>query len=88
MTLDDEALGNLIEEIADLMSRFPKLLEQRAAQIQATGGNVELANKLLQGASAMRDSGAIYVSWARHYASLALVMTDFPADSDSAGLEL
>jgi len=71
MESDDNTLGSLLEGIADLMHRFPRALEQRAAEIQASGKDPELADKLAQGASAMRDSGTIYIAWARHYASLA-----------------
>ncbi|WP_447974199.1 hypothetical protein [Nitrospira sp. Kam-Ns4a] len=68
---EDNVVGELIAEITALLREFPKALERRAAEIQQTGKDPDLAAKLVKGADAMRDSGNIYLSWARHYASLA-----------------
>ena len=71
MESEDNVLAGLLNDITDLVKRFPKALEHRAAEIAATGKDPEVAAKLAGGAEAMRDSGNIYVSWAKHYVSLA-----------------
>lgn len=76
MESEDNVLSGLFEEIKDLMVRFPKALQQRSAEIAATGKDPEVATKLRGGAEAMKDSGNIYLSWAKHYVSLAEGNTD------------
>ena len=70
MSSEDNVARELIGEIATLMSEFSKELERRAAEIEVTGKDPELAGKLMKGADAMRDSGNIYLSWARHFAAI------------------
>jgi len=60
----------LIKKLAVLMTAFSPALELRAGEIEERGKNSELAGKLLKGADAMRDSGNLYLTWARHYAAL------------------
>jgi hypothetical protein len=69
MSSEDNVARELIGEIATLMSEFSKELERRAAEIEASGKDPDLAGKLMKGADAMRDSGNIYLSWARHFAA-------------------
>jgi hypothetical protein len=64
---EDNVVRALIQEITVLMGEFPKAIERRAAEIEAAGKDPELAVKLAKGADAMRDSGNIYLTWARHY---------------------
>lgn len=82
MEAEDNVLEGLLEEIRNLMRRFPKALEQRSAEIAASGKDPEVAAKLRGGADAMKDSGNIYVSWAKHYVSLASGNTDATSDED------
>lgn len=63
-------LRQLMNGISDHMSQFHQMLESRAQEIQVTGGDPEVAKKLSMGADAMKDSGNIYLSWARHYVAL------------------
>ena len=70
MSSEDNVARELIGEIATLMSEFSKELERRAAEIEVTGKDPDLAGKLMKGADAMRDSGNIYLSWARHFAAI------------------
>ena len=89
MESEDNVLEGLLEEIKDVMRRFPKALEQRSAEIQAAGKDPDAAAKLRGGADAMKDSGNIYVSWAKHYVSLAAGNTDATtADDDSEGFDV
>ncbi|OGW65716.1 MAG: hypothetical protein A3H49_02075 [Nitrospirae bacterium RIFCSPLOWO2_02_FULL_62_14] len=82
MEAEDNVLEGLLDEIRNLMRRFPQALEQRSAEIAASGKDPELAGKLRGGADAMKDSGNIYVSWAKHYVSLASGNTDATSDED------
>jgi hypothetical protein len=82
MEEEDNVLQSLLEEIKDLLVRFPKALERRSAEIAAAGKDPDAAAKLRSGAEAMKDSGNIYVSWAKHYVSLASGNTDASSDED------
>jgi hypothetical protein len=62
---------DLIAEMTMLMTAFAPAMERCAAVIQASGKDPVLANKITRGADVMRDSGHVYITWARHYAVLA-----------------
>jgi len=82
MEAEDNVLASLLDEIKDLMVRFPKALERRSAEIAATGKDPELATKLRGGSDAMKDSGNIYLSWAKHYVALAEGNTDATSEDE------
>ena len=56
--------------ISAQMTQFHDRLESRAQEMQLTGGDPDVIKKLVAGADAMKDSGNIYLSWARHYVAL------------------
>ena len=60
----------LIGKVAVFMKSFSGTLELRAAEIEMSGKNSELADKVLKGSDVMQDSGNLYLAWARHYAAL------------------
>ncbi|MEX5283253.1 MAG: hypothetical protein NW700_16985 [Nitrospiraceae bacterium] len=82
MDREDNTVTALLMDIAGLLREFPQALEQRAAEIQATGKDPELVGKLMKGADAMRDSGNIYLSWAKHYADLSEGNSDAATEDD------
>lgn len=84
MENEDNVIRELVGEIATVMKQFPDALEGRAAQIQATGQDPDLASKLEKGADAMRDSGNIYLSWARHFAALSEGISDAADEEDES----
>lgn len=84
MSDEDNVIRELIGQCTTLMQHFAEALERRAAEIQATGKDPELASKLVKGADAMRDSGNIYLSWARHYAALSEGTSDAADKEDEA----
>ena len=52
------------------MKHFHTSLEVKAREMEMAAGDSEVITKLINGADAMRDSGNIYLSWARHYVNL------------------
>jgi hypothetical protein len=82
MENEDNVLNSLLSEIAGLIHEYPKAIERRAAVILATGKDPELAEKLMKAADTMRDSGNLYLTWAKHYAALAEGNTDASSDED------
>ena len=81
---EDNVLKELLGEIAALLKSYPESMERRAAEIERIGKDPELASKLIKGADAMRDSGNIYLSWARHYAALSDGTSDASDDDDES----
>ena len=82
MESEDNVLDELLGEIAGLINAYPKAIERRAAMIQATGKDPELVEKLVKAADTMRDSGNLYLTWAKHYAAMAAGNTDAYSDED------
>jgi hypothetical protein len=85
MSSEDNVVRELIREITALLHEFPQALERRAAAIEAAGKDPELVGKLMKGADAMRDSGNIYITWARHFAGLSEGTSDAADDEDESG---
>jgi len=82
MESEDNVLIELLGEITSLLKDYPAALERRAAEVERSGKDPELAAKLIKGADAMRDSGNIYLSWARHYAGLSIGTSDATEQED------
>src|SRR5574339_983734 len=82
MDNEDNLIDELLREITALISEYPKAIERRAAVIQASGKDPELVEKLVKAADTMRDSGNLYLTWAKHYAALAEGNTDASSDED------
>jgi hypothetical protein len=78
----------LIHEMAVLMAAFSPALERRAAALEAGGRDAELTDKLIKGAGVMRDSGYMYLTWARHYAALSDENPHAAGDTDETGFGL
>jgi hypothetical protein len=82
MEHEDNIIAQLLQEIAILIHEYPTAIERRAAVIDATGKDPELVGKLVKAADTMRDSGNLYLTWAKHYAALAEGNTDASSDED------
>lgn len=82
MESEDNVIDELLKEISRLIHQYPKAIERRAAVIQATGKDPELVEKLVKAADTMRDSGNLYLTWAKHYAALAEGNTDASSAED------
>ncbi|MBX3318435.1 MAG: hypothetical protein KF890_01010 [Nitrospira sp.] len=82
MDSEDNTLDALLADIAGLINQYPIAIERQAGFIHATGKDPELAEKLMKAADTMRDSGNLYLTWAKHYALMAKGNTDATSDED------
>ena len=82
MEAEDNVIEEILQEIAGLIHEYPKVLERRAAEIHASGKDPDLAQTLVKAADTMRDSGNLYLTWAKHYALVAAGKTDATSDED------
>lgn len=82
METEDNVINELLGQIAGLVHAYPKALERRASIIQAGGKDPELVEKLVKAADTMRDSGNLYLTWAKHYAALAEGNSAASSDED------
>jgi len=88
MDNEDSHVRQLLGEITALVTAFPPALEHRASQIVASGKDSELADKLIKAAVVMRDSGNMYVTWARHYAGLSEGNSEDVEEIEEAGFNV
>jgi len=82
MENEDNTLDELLSDITGLINQYPITIERQAAILQATGKDPELVEKLVKAADTMRDSGNLYLTWAKHYAAMAKGNTDASSDED------
>lgn len=87
VSMDSEQthLKQLIGEMSALMTAFSPALERRATELEAGGKDPELTDKLIKGAGVMRDSGYMYLTWARHYAALSEGSSEATEETDETG---
>lgn len=76
----------LIDQKATLMGRLASALTRRAEGFAANGNDRELVSKLLKKATVIRDSGYMYLTWARHYAALADDQGKGAEETDESGI--
>jgi hypothetical protein len=84
--LDDHGseIRQLIGEMAALMTALSPALKRCAVDLAASGKDPELVGKLLKGADVIRDSGYMYLTWARHYAGLSEGRLDAVDEADQS----
>ncbi len=56
-----------VQGVADAVDRLNQAFKKKATQLRE-GGQTEELHDWVKAQAAMRDSGAIYLSWANHYA--------------------
>jgi hypothetical protein len=64
-----EDVHRSIQEVAQAIERLNRAFEKRAEELRERGNTEELG-QWIQAKAAMKDSGVIYLSWARHYAKV------------------
>lgn len=64
-------IWQLIDEIGTSMAAVTSALVCRATDLTVSGKDPETVGKLLKGAELIRDSGSIFLRWARRYGALA-----------------
>ncbi len=62
-----DEIARSIEDVQRAIIKLNQAFERHGEELKEKG-NHEAFNQWIQAKAAMRDSGAIYLSWARHYA--------------------
>jgi hypothetical protein len=55
-------------QVARAMDALARVFEHRIAELRALGESDEQVREAVSGLQAVKDSGAIYLTWANHYA--------------------
>jgi len=67
--VDHQEIGKSILEVTRAIENLNRVFEKRADESRQAG-DVDGLQQWTKACSAMRDSGNIYITWARHYARL------------------
>jgi len=67
--VDHQEIGKSILEVTRAIENLNRVFEKRAAELRQAG-EVDGLQQWTKACSAIRDSGNIYITWARHYARL------------------
>jgi hypothetical protein len=57
-----------IQEVADAMAHVNRAFKDYVAQLHVVGKDPSEIDQIVKNADTLKDSGNIYMSWARHYA--------------------
>jgi hypothetical protein len=57
-----------IQEVAEAMARVNQAFKEYVGQLEIAGKDPSEINQIAKNADTLKDSGNIYMSWARHYA--------------------
>ena len=78
-----EELDELVNEIKRLFASGEFFEKSKPLDVdELFEEDPELAEKLIKAADTMRDSGNLYLTWAKHFAALAEGNTDASSDED------
>lgn len=55
-------------QVARAMDALARVFDHRIAELRALGETEEQVREAVNGLQAVKDSGAIYLTWANHYA--------------------
>jgi hypothetical protein len=88
--MDDHGaeVRQVVGEMAALITALSPALKRCAADLETSGTDAELVDKLLKGADVMRDSGYMYLTWARYYAALSEGRLDAADGADQSEIGL
>ncbi len=64
------AIRQSIQEIGEAMSRVDQAFQAYVEELKVLGKDPAEIKQVAKNADALRDSGHIYMSWARHYAGI------------------
>jgi uncharacterized protein HemY len=67
--VDHQEIGKSILEVTRAIENLNRAFEKRADELRQAG-DVDGLQQWTKACSAMRDSGNIYITWARHYVRL------------------
>ena len=59
-----------VEEVREAMSRVNHAFQNYVEELKASGKDPGEIQQVIKNADTLRDSGHIYMSWARHYAGI------------------
>jgi hypothetical protein len=59
-----------IQEVAQAMAHVNQAFEDYMGQLQVVGKDPSEIHQVAKNADTLKDSGNIYMSWARHYAGI------------------
>jgi hypothetical protein len=66
----NNAIRQSIQEVGEAMSRVNQAFQVYVEELKASGKDPTEIKQVAQNADTLRDSGHIYMSWARHYAGI------------------
>lgn len=67
--MDHPEIQQSLLEVTRAIENLNRVFDKRAADLRQ-GGDAEALQQWAKACQAMRDSGNIYITWARHYARL------------------
>jgi len=59
-----------VGEVGEAMSRVNRAFQNYVEELKASGKDPAEIGQVVKNADTLRDSGHIYMSWARHYAGI------------------
>jgi hypothetical protein len=59
-----------VQEVGEAMSRANQAFQNYVEELKVSGKDPTEIKQVAQNADTLRDSGHIYMSWARHYAGI------------------
>ena len=66
----NEAIRRSIQEVGEAMIGVNHAFQEYADELSLAGKDPAEIQQILKNADTLRDSGNIYMSWARHYAGM------------------
>lgn len=66
----NEEIRRSVQDVGEAMARVNQAFSEYAGELQDLGKDPGEIQQVVKNADALKDSGHIYMSWARHYAGI------------------
>ena len=68
--MKDPGLKQALSDVAEALDKVNKAFESHLQGLQQTGGDPSMIRQTNEAVRSLRDSAAMYLAWAHHYAGM------------------
>ena len=77
--MSDRGLKQALSDVAKALDKVNKAFENHLQELKKSGGDLTMIRQTSEATHSLRDSAAMYLAWAYHYAGVPLPENQIPS---------
>jgi len=77
--MSDQELKQALSDVAKALDKVNKAFENHLQELKKSGGDLTMIRQTSEATRSLRDSAAMYLAWAYHYAGVPLPENQTPS---------